>query len=100
MSDIKILKLKPDNFTDYFDERYVDVTGDTMTGDLNMGTNVIYIGVEDDSGYLHAPDATTDGLDGTSMDIQAGAGLGSGDGGSFEFSSGTGGTAGDGGYLH
>jgi len=36
MSDVKILILKPDSFTDYFDERYVELSGDTMTGDLKF----------------------------------------------------------------
>lgn len=39
MSEVKILKLK----TDQFDSRYVKKSGDTMTGSLNMGQNEIIL---------------------------------------------------------
>ena len=91
-------ELLHDHIPDY-DPRYVNITGDTMTGNLIMGTNFLILGLENSQGTIQAPAATTANASGSWLGFNAGAGLGTGRGGTFHLSAGSGGDNGAGGWF-
>ena len=65
----------------------------------NNTTKVLYLGAENDSGYIYGPDATTSNLAGGQILIKSGLGNGSGQGGPLFLNAGNGGATGTGGQT-
>ncbi len=65
----------------------------------NKTTNILYLGIEGDTGKLFGPDAVSTDVVGGALTSQTGAGNGTGSGGTYSVYGGVGGASGNGGRL-